>query len=111
MHLRGPPTAMIWPKSSTVILLADVHDQTHVVVDQEHGQVEVLAEGADQLGQLAFFLGVHAGGRLIEQKHGWVGGQGTGDLQAALVAIGQVAGQFVPAVVEVEQGQELAGVR
>ena len=32
--------------------LADAHEQTHVMLDQQHGDVELVADAADGLGQL-----------------------------------------------------------
>ena len=48
--------------------VGDVHDQIHVVLDQQDRLVEVGADLADELGQLQRLLRVHAGGRLIQQQ-------------------------------------------
>ena len=72
--------------------LADAHDQAHVMLDQQHSDVELIADAADGLGQLSGFRGVHTRGRLIQQQQLGAGGQRTHDLQTALCAIGQAAG-------------------
>src|ERR1035437_9952982 len=74
--------------------LADAHDDLHVVFDNEDGEVEAGADGLDGVHEVAFFGGVHAGGGLIQEEDFGAGGQGAGDFQAALVAIGEAAGLF-----------------
>jgi hypothetical protein len=68
--------------------LGDGHDQAHIVLDQHHGDTQVVAQAADQLGGRAGLIGVHAGGGLVEQDQLGVAGEGAGDLEAALVAVG-----------------------
>ena len=41
------------------------------------------------------FLRIHARGRFVEQQQQRIGGQGPGDLQPPLSAVGQIFGQFV----------------
>ena len=48
--------------------------------------------------------GVHAGRRLVEQQQAWLAGQGTRDLQAPLVAIGQVLGPGVTLAAQPDEG-------
>ena len=52
---------------------------------------------------------VHAGGRLVQQQQTRLGGQGAGDLQAALLAIGQVLGDLQLAILQAEHGQKVLG--
>ena len=69
-----------------------------------------VAQLADEVGQLAGLLGVHAGGRLVEQQQLRLGGQGAGDLEAALVAVRQVAGERLRAPVEADELEQLHGL-
>src|SRR6187401_2929128 len=48
--------------------LAHVHDHGHVVLHQNHGEPELIAQEANLLVQGASFLAVHARGGLIEQQ-------------------------------------------
>ena len=58
-----------------------------------------------QVGRLAR---VHPGGRLVEQQELRVGGQRAGDLEPALVAVGEVLGQFVVLAGEPDEREQLA---
>ena len=48
-------------------------------------------------------VGVHAGGRLVQQQQLRVRGQGAGNLQLALLAVGQLAGLDVGLLVQVQR--------
>ena len=67
------------------------HHQLHVVLDQQHGvrrssrMRSISSRSSDFLGR------VHAGRRLVQEQQLRLGGQRAGDLQAALVAVGQAA--------------------
>ena len=91
--------------------VADAHDHLHVVLDQQDGQAQTLAKLADEVGQLARLLRVHAGGRLVEQEELGLGGQGPGDLEPSLVAVGQVPRQLVGTLLEPHEIQKLLSPR
>ena len=55
-------------------------------------------------------LRVHAGRRLVEQQDLGLQGHGPGDLQPALVTVGEVAGQLTLSLADAHVLQELAGV-
>lgn len=57
--------------------LADIHNKTHIVLDEEYGDLEGIADGANVFHQLGCFGGVHARGGLIQQQQAGVGSQGT----------------------------------
>src|SRR5688572_30983912 len=48
--------------------LADRHDELHVVLDQPDADAEAVADEADQVHELAFFLRVHPGGGFVEEQ-------------------------------------------
>ena len=88
--------------------VADAHDHAHVVLDEQDGQAQLGAQLGDEPLHLLGLVGVHARRRLIQQQQHRLAGQGAGDLQAALVAVGQVAGGDVVAALETHQRQQLA---
>ena len=69
--------------------LADAHDDFHVVLDEQHGESELLLDESDQLHQLDFLGRVHPGGRFVEQEQLWPCGERANDFEPALIAVGQ----------------------
>src|SRR6478609_7218690 len=67
------------------------HHQPHVVLDQQH-RVPVRPDLADQILQRGLLGRVEPGGRLVQAQQFRFGGQRPGDLQPALVAVGQIPG-------------------
>ena len=47
---------------------AQAHHQAHLMLDQQHGQLELVADALDQVAELDPFAMVEAGRRLIEQQ-------------------------------------------
>ena len=78
-----------------------------MVLDQAHGQLEVVSDLPDKGGELIGLLGGHAGRGLVQQEELGVGGQGPGDLQPALLAVGQGGGQLVLYVIQPHRPQKL----
>ena len=79
------------------------------MLDKQDGQVEMVTDGLDEVHELDTFLRVHAGGGFVQQQHAGLGGQGAGDLQTALGTVGQVAGLFVPQILQVHGLQQAVG--
>src|SRR5579862_1523466 len=71
------------------------HHNLHVVLDQQDGEVQLSTQAVDEQRELARLMRIHAGGWLVEQQQLGLGGQRAGDLEAALIAIRQVASQLV----------------
>ena len=71
--------------------------------------MEAVADAADQLLELVGLGGIHACGGLVQQKQARLGGQRPGDLQLALLAVGQGARQFVLQVGQAHVLQQLVG--
>jgi len=63
----------------------------------------------NQVHEISRFLGVHSGGRLVEHEQVRFGGQGSGDLEAALVTIRHGAGDLLAAALESDELKELVG--
>jgi hypothetical protein len=71
--------------------VGDGKDGVHVVLDeQDRARLAQALEHIDHLGR---FLRAHAGQRLVEEQHLGVGGQHHGDLELALLAVAEHAGQ------------------
>ncbi len=80
------PSASSAPRCSTLMRVADAGDHAHVVLHHQDG-----AAGRDLLDQRRDAVHVfvaHALGRLVEQHQFRLHGQGGGDLQRALAAVG-----------------------
>src|SRR4051794_1053255 len=60
--------------------IRDVHDETHVVLDQQNGHAP-RRDGADQVGQAPGLAPVQAGSRLVEQEQLWFSGKRTRNLK------------------------------
>src|SRR5581483_6290607 len=88
--------------------LRDGHNNAHIVLDQQDGQAEVAPQRRDQPRHGRGLLRVHARRWLVEQQQLRLGRQGAGDLEAALVAIGQVLGNLVGPVAEADQMEQVA---
>ena len=85
----GGPSAILLALVEDDHLVGDIHDQRHVVLDDQARDAAV-ADLQDQLGQLLGLVDVQPGGRLVEQQQGRLGGQGPGELDQPLAAEGQV---------------------
>ncbi len=75
--------------------VADVHDQRHVVIDEEHARVVVVAHRAHDLGERRHLRLGKACRRLVHEDEARLGGQRARDAQPALVAVRQRAGRGV----------------
>ena len=89
--------------------LTDLHDHGHVVLDQQHRDALLVADPVDELVERGRLLRVHAGRRLVQQQDLGPQGHGARDLQPALVAVGEVAGQLALALADAHVLQQLAG--
>ncbi len=89
--------------------VAQAEDEPHVVLDDRDGDAPV-ADAADQVGGRPRLGRVHPRPRLVEEQDPGLAGQGPGDLQPALVAVGQVAGQGVALPPQPDERQQLVGL-
>ena len=67
--------------------VGDLHDDPHVVLDQQDGEIEVDDEAAEQPHELDGLSLGHAGRGLVEQQQGGLGGQRAGQLQPSLLLL------------------------
>jgi hypothetical protein len=70
-------------------MIGDLHHEAHVVFDQQHRDVALVADAADQVAQDVHFLVVEAAGRLVEQQDLGFGRERTRQLHAFLGTEGQ----------------------
>src|SRR5262249_24218182 len=73
------------------------HDDRHVVLDQQDRGAVLGAHAEQKLVELGAFARVEAGGGLVEAQQHRVGAHRARDLDAPLLAIGQVAGGVIRA--------------
>jgi len=83
--------------------VADAHDQVHVMLDQADGDVQPVADGADAAAKDGGFAGIEAGGGFVEQEELGFGGQGPGQFEQTLPAVGQIAGRGVALVGQADE--------
>ena len=76
-------------------VLRDPHDDLHVVLDEQDRDAELVAQALHEAREVRGLLRVHPGGRLVEQQQLGLGRQRPRDLDAALVAVGEVRGELV----------------
>ena len=79
------------------------------MLDQQH-RVPVVADRADQLDQGGLLAGVESGRRLVEAQQLGFGGQRASDLQAPLIAVGQILGLLLAAVGDTDELQQCGGL-
>ena len=105
----GVPSAMRSPWSSTVIRSLMPMTTRMSCSMSRIGEPELGAQPADEARHLLGLVGVHARRGLVQQQQHRLAGQRAGDLQPALVAVGQVAWRrrSSPAG-EADERQELA---
>src|SRR5262245_6060387 len=72
------------------------------MLDQQHRDA-LVTKLADAAVELLDLLDIHAGGRLVEQQHGGLRRQRSGELQPPLLAERQVGREIVPLVREIEE--------
>lgn len=87
-------------------VLAHAHDHFHVVLDEQDGQVELVADMPDEAHEFGAFLRVHPGGGLVEEQEVRAGRQGAGDFKAPLRPVGQARRLFVHVGIEREAVDE-----
>src|SRR6266568_1076286 len=85
-------------------VLAGAHDEAHVVLDEQDGDAAPL-DLADELDEEVRLLLVHPPGRLVEDEQLRVGGEGAGDLEPALVAVGEVLRELHPLLAQADEGE------
>ena len=78
------------------------------MLDDEDGD-PVLADRFQELAQVLLLGGVHAGGGLVQREEARLGGERARDLEAALVAVGEVLGELIAARADAHVFEKLVG--
>src|SRR5439155_16832713 len=102
-HAVGDDPAVVEDLDS----VAEVHDQRDVVRHEDDRDAVLVADPADEAQQLLGLDRVHPCVRLVEQENPGSRRDRPGDLEAALVAVGQVAGESVAVLVDPETPEQL----
>src|SRR3569833_1739705 len=76
--------------------LGNAHYETRIMLDQQHGDAELVADPGDETDELAFLALGKAGRRFVEQQQPGHRRQRPGNLDPALVAVGERAGITLP---------------
>ena len=87
-------------------MVGDRHHQAHVMFDQQHGHLALVANAADQVAEHMDFLVVEAAGGLVEQQDLRIGGQRARQLDALLGAERQAGNRDMGDVFEVEIAED-----
>ena len=91
--------------------VGDAHDDLHVVLDQQDRQAELVAQLPDEARQLRASPAGSCRRSARRAAAARLGRQRAGDLQAALVAVGQVPGESSRAALEPDEVEQLARAR
>ena len=91
--------------------VADLHHERHVVVDQEHARLVVVAHGADDGGELGHLALGQPGGRLVEQQEARLGRERPGDAELPLVAVGEAACRLLARTARARRAPSSASAR
>ncbi len=87
---------MISPKFSTIIRLGHVHDDLHIMFDEQNRD-SFSVNLANEIDDFIFLRRVEPTHRLIEEEKFGLDRQRPGNLQLLLIAVGQVFGYIVSA--------------
>ena len=104
----GLPSRQQLAEVEDVDVVANPHHQAHVVIDQQHRDVEPLPHRVQQLRQPRGLLRVEAGRRLVQQQQPRPHRERARDLDTSLDPRRQVPGQRACVTVEVEHVQDRA---
>jgi len=81
----------------------NVHDQVHVVLDQQNGDPEFVADVEDETGDVLRLFLVHPGDDLVEQNDLRIGGERAGEFDPLLLAVGQRPDDLVADVLDLQE--------
>src|SRR6266404_3063756 len=107
LHLGGPALGDFLSVVQDGDVVGDLHDHPHVVLDEQEGEVALLDEAPQQGHQAPGLALGHARGRLVQEQQRGIRGERPGQLEAPLLAVGQVAGQLVRLVAQPGHREQL----
>jgi len=80
------------------------------MLDKQDGQLKFLLDPVDEFHKLGNLPGIHAGGRFIQEEQLRSRGEGPGDFQPSLQAIGEVLRRCCGVLFQLEAVQERKGM-
>ena len=95
LNLTGQSLCNQAAKIQHVDPVGNVHDQVHVVLDEQDGQMVFVPNFMDKVRQFQGLLRIHPGSRFIQQQEFGFRSQGPGNFQTPLEAVRQACGQSV----------------
>ena len=103
----GDPSASDVPLVEHVDAVADVHDQRHVVIDQQHAGAVVVAHRADHGGEVRHLGLREAGCGLVHEHEPRLARERAGNAEPALVPVRERSGRHVGVRDQSEQPKQL----
>ena len=94
----------------TMTGVAEPADEVHVVLDEAEGVAALAVEPQDRVADGAEERAVHAGADLVEEDDLGVDHHGAAELEQLLLAAGEVAGELVGDVADLEEVDHLVGL-
>ena len=83
-------------------MVGDAHHETHVVLDEQHGELVVVSEPEDEVAELLHLLVVEPTGGLVEKDQPRLRRERSGNLHALLDAVGQRGRELVRPTAEAD---------
>src|SRR6266446_5560016 len=90
-------------------LVGDRHNQVHVVLDQQHGYLPLVAHSANEEAEFGHLFVVEPPGRFVEQQEPWLRGQRPRQLDPLARTERQAGGGTQRHVFEIKQPQQRPG--
>ena len=88
-------------------MLTQAHNKAHVVFDEQNRECRIYPHKTAVSIEFGTLIGVHASRRLVQQQQLGIRCQRSGDLQLALLSVGQAGGRLPRFSVQIEDLQQL----
>src|SRR6266446_4034444 len=83
--------------------VGDIHDHTHVVLDQHDGRTVLLVDVEHEAAHVLLLLDVHSCHGFVEQQQDWFRGQRPRELDALLQSVGQLSYRCLADMLDLEE--------
>jgi hypothetical protein len=111
LHLGRGAVGDLPPEAHDVHVVGDAHDEVHVVLHEQHRELEVGADLLDELAELPDLLVVEATRRLVEQEQPGLRDERAGELDALLDPVRKRRRREVRAVAQPHHVEDLERLR
>ena len=102
-HLVGRPVRDLPPVVENHHPVRDVHDHSHVMLDEDDGGPELVVGVEDEPAHVLLLFGVHPRHRLVEEKKIGLRGEGPSELHPLLEPVGQAVDGSLPDRLDLEE--------